>query len=317
MNTANLILLALKILACSQKELAFRLRVSPTQITKWKNGDYMSQAMQLKIKEMIGLDDRKASFMLQAGSAEDAEKWACFFSFLAEYAVEADETGSDPYFLDFSLLESIEDEPLLHKYTLEILNKIGVKIPKAFPSELDLDYDNIADSDQADVLIDSLLSNPIASLVFSIYEAYIAVYGFYAAYINDLVNDLNYHERTTGEIEQHLLELAATKIQDIDRDFAPKFERFSAEVNSTYLSLLSELKIEAIKAGFPLLEEPLNLVYMTHDELGHLAEREALGFNDNRLHPDIYMNELLVGMRAINQVLPAILKKLDIEYELE
>ncbi|SCB79385.1 hypothetical protein GA0061081_101316 [Gilliamella bombicola] len=31
-----------------------------------------------------------------------------------------------------------------------------------------------------------------------------------------------------------------------------------------------------------------------------------------RLHPDIYMNELLVGMRTINQVLAHIMKKLDI-----
>lgn len=35
-------------------------------------------------------------------------------------------------------------------------------------------------------------------------------------------------------------------------------------------------------------------------------------FNASRLHPDIYMNELLIGMRIIHQVLPAILKKLEI-----
>ena len=31
-----------------------------------------------------------------------------------------------------------------------------------------------------------------------------------------------------------------------------------------------------------------------------------------RLHPDIYMNELLVGMRTMHTVLPLILEKLDI-----
>jgi hypothetical protein len=37
-----------------------------------------------------------------------------------------------------------------------------------------------------------------------------------------------------------------------------------------------------------------------------------LGFTKSRLHPDIYMNELLVGMRILHQVLPEIMKKLDI-----
>ena len=48
-----------------------------------------------------------------------------------------------------------------------------------------------------------------------------------------------------------------------------------------------------------------------------LAERQSLGLNNSNLHPDIYMNELLVGMRAIHQVLPAIIKKLGIEEEFQ
>ncbi len=54
------------------------------------------------------------------------------------------------------------------------------------------------------------------------------------------------------------------------------------------------------------------MVHASHDQLGHDAEAESLGFNGSRIHPDAYMNELLVGMRTIHQVLPAILKKLEI-----
>ena len=62
----------------------------------------------------------------------------------------------------------------------------------------------------------------------------------------------------------------------------------------------------------------LDMVSDTHRELGYAAEAESLGLNASQLHPDIYMNELLVGMRIIHQVLPVILKKLDInDFELD
>ncbi|WP_202115334.1 hypothetical protein [Gilliamella sp. Pas-s25] len=53
--------------------------------------------------------------------------------------------------------------------------------------------------------------------------------------------------------------------------------------------------------------------------MGCKAEKESLGYNSSRLHPDIYMDELLVGMRTINQVLAHIMKKLDIydEFKLD
>ncbi|MCU6496396.1 hypothetical protein LPN04_01160 [Rugamonas sp. A1-17] len=61
----------------------------------------------------------------------------------------------------------------------------------------------------------------------------------------------------------------------------------------------------------------MNLVRSSHGELGHEAEAESLGFNSSRIHPDIYMNEPLVGMRVIHQVLPVIMKKLGIDEEFE
>jgi hypothetical protein len=52
------------------------------------------------------------------------------------------------------------------------------------------------------------------------------------------------------------------------------------------------------------------MVHKSAEELRREAEAESLGLNARRVHPDIYMNELLCGMRAIHQVLPKIMKKL-------
>jgi hypothetical protein len=60
----------------------------------------------------------------------------------------------------------------------------------------------------------------------------------------------------------------------------------------------------------------MDLVRSDADDLVDEVESE-LGSNANRLHPDVYMNELLVGMRMLHQVLPVILKKLNIEFKLD
>ncbi|MDR2173019.1 MAG: helix-turn-helix domain-containing protein, partial [Burkholderiales bacterium] len=57
MNSDALVQLALDSLACSQKELALRLGVSPTQISKWKKGEYMSEEMADKLRLLAEIGD--------------------------------------------------------------------------------------------------------------------------------------------------------------------------------------------------------------------------------------------------------------------
>ena len=60
--------LALNTLGCSQKELALKLKVSPTQISKWKNGEYMSFEMEDRIKEQTKIGEHRPAVVLWAGS---------------------------------------------------------------------------------------------------------------------------------------------------------------------------------------------------------------------------------------------------------
>ncbi|ACM19497.1 helix-turn-helix XRE domain protein [Geotalea daltonii FRC-32] len=313
MHTEDLVQLALKTLSCSQKELAVRLGVSPTQISKWKNKEHMSHEMEEKFRKILAIGDKDPSFVLWAGSLQEANKWEKLIHFLAEIAIENAETGYNTY--------SLNDElRLLCWETFHVLREIGVDIPKKFPDELETDFNNVFTDGLGDEVTVFLEKNPYSALIYKIYISLNDVYGFYAAYIAELIDDddLELVGTAADNIEPCLIDLAACKI-DVDEAFAPKFREHRHKVLKDYEEWINIVKDRAFRTGVPLRAELLGLVFDSHDDLGHEAEAESLGFNASRIHPDIYINELLMGMRTIHQILPVIMKKLGIydEFKLD
>ena len=277
-------------------------------------GEHMSFEMENKFRELVDIGELQPEFVLWAGSLEYAEKWDRLIHHLAEDAQFWAETGYKTEPLD-------DDLGLLSYHVIDTLSKMGVESPKAFPPELEsylknedsddgnIEGDNFDDSDE---VYEPLETNSYSVLIRAIFGSLNDVWGFYAAYVANISDDENEAIFDIKEnIEACLIDLAACKIQ-IDKKFAPRIDTFRREVIKEYQEWLTALKEEAFRAGIPLRAELLDMVSDKHGELGHAAEAEALGFNASRLHPDIYMNELLVGMRIIHQVLPIILKKLDI-----
>ena len=299
--------LALRTLKCNQKELAAKLKVSPTQITKWKQGEYMSFDMENKLREITGIGDMAPDFVLLAGTIEDAAKWGWLIHYLAEMADYGAETGYETYPLQ-------DDLNGLCSSVFATLCDMGVAIPKKFPAELDGDYED------GDEIFESILENSYANLIYEVFKSLVNVYGFYLAYVYDFMNDedLDLEVTSAMNIEPCLIDLAACKVE-VDEKFAPKFRLFKQRVLNDYTDWLTIVKYGTMKAGLPLKAELLDLVYNSSEELRNDAEAENLGFNNVRLHPDIYMNELLTGMRTIHQVLPFIMKKMGIyeEFQLE
>nr|WP_308227326.1 XRE family transcriptional regulator [Providencia vermicola] len=304
MFSDDLIALALKLLSCTQKDLANNLNVSSTQISKWKKGEYMSQDMEGLIRQKLGIGDLNPSFILLVGSVDNAKKWQKLISFMADLAQENVETG----YVTAPLFEETE---LLAYEVMQLFVSMGAKIPDQFPKELDIDFDDAEKYEEIDDLLDD---NQYTITIKKIFNAWNDVYGFYVAYIYDLMmNDsLDLYNTDAVNIESELLSLAATKV-DIDISFAPKLREFIFQTNNDYTNWINIVKNKAFQAGIPLRAELLNLVNKDHNELGCEAEAESLGFNNNRIHPDIYMNEILIGIRLIHQVLPKIMEKLEID----
>jgi transcriptional regulator with XRE-family HTH domain len=310
MSSDALVQLALAATGYTQKELSLKLGVSPTQVSKWKKGEYISFEMERRLRELAGIADLDPEVVTSAGSVEAAMKWQQLIGFLAEFAHEGAETG-------YNTVPLQDELELLTGTTIRLLNEIGAPIPTAYPHDIDFDFATAwedATSDEA--LFGAIEGNPYSSTILAIFRALNDVYGFYAAYLSELFDreELGLMETPAENIEPCLVELAATKV-DVGDDFAPGFRAFRAKIRANYKKWIGIVKDKAFQAGIPLRAELMNLVYDSSDELSHEAEAESLGFNAGRIHPDIYMNELLVGMRVIHQVLPAILKKLGIEEE--
>lgn len=143
------------------------------------------------------------------------------------------------------------------------------------------------------------------------------MWAFYAAYIENLLNDDDLDlPDLVSDFEWCLMDLAAAKVE-VDETFARGFHEFRLRTRKQYQKWLTTIKDRAFRAGVPLRAELQELLSDDPEDLDHTAEAEAWGVNATRLHPDVYMNELLVGMRIIHQVLPEILTKLEIDFKLD
>lgn len=306
MASANLILLALRSRACSQKELAGELGVSAAQVSKWKSGEYMSLEMQRKLKVIAEIGDRDPDVVYWTGCNEQADKWYGLIKHLASEA----STHSDCSYVPYPLLE---DEEFMVWKVLHSLTAAGMSIPEQFPQEIDFDYncDYEGNIDRFEVLY---YGNAYSSLIYRALKALAQLFDFYRAYVRNIIDNdrLKLFDSPACNIEPGLFDMAVVKTVKDDSSLLLNIKQFRSETLTNYRDWFELVKHRAIEHSIPLKAELMDFINDEPELLAHKAEAEALGFNSGRLHPDIYMNEILESQRVIRRVLPVICQKLGI-----
>jgi transcriptional regulator with XRE-family HTH domain len=305
MNSTNLLKVVLQQTGYSQKELSTEMKVSAAQISKWKAGEHMSFEMADKLRAIAGIGDRDPDVVYWTGGTEQADKWAKLVVHLAAKANENAECCYNSYPLS-------EGMDCLLGSIFQSLIEAGATIPKEFPAEIDFDYES--DYGENEDLFKTLYGgNVYSSLIYSGLDSLAKLYDFYAAYIQDIFNDdsLDMYDTDASNIEPCLFSLALAKI-GANSTILPNYSKFRYRTLRDYKEWVEIIKRAAIKHRIPLKAELMHLVSEDPECLMLEAEAEARGFNSNRLHPDIYMDEILNSLRVIHQVLPVICKKLGI-----
>ena len=282
----------------------------------------------------------KGEYGAHIGSLNEPEKWRKLIYTVAEVVNE--DVNESGYSAD--ILYGGEFDELVND-TLQIMDDLGVVIPKTIPKELDVDWDD--DGVIGEIIDTGILTycdHPIVELLFRIYGVLTDINGYYVAYIHNTAMRLaeeeeGWYAEELYQVQDCLMYLAAAKMAEEwgrenyrypifvggaeeDRRFGyfpdlvdkQKFERFQKHWKNVYADWIKDLKLGAYKNNIAMPEEFSDLVSKHYDYLGDAAERKSLGLC-RPIHPDTYMDELITGLRAIHCVLPVILENLNISEE--
>tara|TARA_B100000700_G_scaffold311500_2_gene393788 strand:- start:198407 stop:199396 length:990 start_codon:yes stop_codon:yes gene_type:complete len=308
--------LALKLLKCNQKELAAKLDVSPAQITKWKQGEKMSDEMQRRIVALVDLDPNEIDstgfphIKLMTGSEETATLWCAVINYTATLVHNE---SKDWYVCD----DLMKDGYTLARKVLDVVSSVGIDITIKPDGHLYLaDVEPIEENlplinEKYRMLIE-------LDFIRRLLRAYVCVHAWVSTFIEPTLDELGdiypLGNKVITDVYENLMRVALLKIVydpndeyrhilDIAKasaqnlvDYAHVIKRFKRLVASTSLPFLAEYD-ELLVSSYHTLREDL------------LHVRDSLPASG---HPDIYQNELLRKTRENNAMLRLVCEKLGI-----
>jgi len=187
------------------------------------------------------------------------------------------------------------------------LSQIGIRPPASFPSELEPYIHGQYLEGDPEALSKSTQRNSYYCVIDGIFHSLVEVSELLGAYAEKLDREATTlpDEHKLGAI---LLDLAIFKIE-VDEDFAPNINEFRRSLVSKSKRWLAALRDSSACVGKPLRAELIKMIDEDAKNPIHEQGSERVSFGP--VHPDVYMNEILVTFRMLSRVLPMILEKLE------
>lgn len=228
----ELIQLALVQKQYTQRQLAEWLGVSATQITKWKQGEYMSDKISKHIIAELKLGKTSPKVVLAIGSLAQAKRWCQTINHLADLVAKKH--------ICFT------DKASIHEQLIDILNYFSINYAE-FPMIT------------AKSAKKAIGQHVVLRFIYDLFAEYASIFVVYQTHIQPLnwEKDEAFRER--------LLTLAATNLTVSQFDTDKTFDCMKQDTIEDYQSLINELKLYCLHSNKPLKIELSHLIRQTED----------------------------------------------------
>lgn len=266
-----------------QKDIAAKLNVSTTQISKWKNGEYISFDKKEELEKLAGIVEYNIEWTKVVKTQENSNLWVEYLEKITEYCdydVDVDKE------ITINLLQSIVE--------------FGIYLPSKPPKE---DIESKIDDDS--------ISKYFYLLKYAI-ENYSQISYWCDIFIKDYEKDDLLE--TMLEIHDYAFLLA---IINIDENYLQKFKYNKTKFNTTKEQTKRELKQsidayckEILKAGLPIITDYFDMLKRDPQWL----EDEAMLHSNNYCvdkYFDYNSRRIYDSLHIINENLLTLLKMID------
>ena len=291
-----------------QKDIAIKMGVTTGQVSKWKNGEHISNDRKKELNKLAGLFGDDSEWAVLVKNEENAEAWFEFFKY-------KDQDQENPIF-------NYEEEEISVPYLLILLSNLGVKIPKKAPSiafyeeVFDLE-DGLIDEKDFDNSIDRNLD--FHELISDVLDSYGPTLEWsHLMFINDNINS----DSLTGyEITDHSLDIGLASIdRDIFSDLGGDISKLETHIKETKVrlnTLIHRFCSELLNNNIPITHDYFEL---TEGYSGRLQnEVERINFSKSHLRGEHRItdylsysdNVLMNSAKSSNVLLESLNRKLD------